>query len=99
MNYISEEQEECLKAIQKINNEMHDKEGWDDHDTLLSMCICSFYYAIVLNVNKANTEITLFSSSNDDRIFYEKSNKYEEWYSFIKRKYGEVKDILNNIKL
>lgn len=97
---LSIEQQKCIEAVQKINNELHDKEGWENHTTLLSVSICSYFYSVALNVNKANAEITLFNSSNfDDRIYYEKSDKYEEWYTFLKRKYREAKDILNEIKL
>lgn len=96
---LSEDQFECLKAVQKINNEMHDKEGWESHNTLLSMNICSYQFSVTLNIDKANTEILLYSSNNCDRIYYNKSNKYEEWYSFLKRKYRDLKDIINKIKL
>ena len=98
-DYLSDDQRDCLIAIQKINNEMHDKEGWESHDTLLSMSICSYMFFVSININKANTEIKLFSSEDNDRVFYEQSNKYEEWYSYIKRKYREAKLTLNKIKL
>jgi len=100
-DYLSEEQEKCLKAIQKINNEQHDKVGWEDHGDLLSMTICSYHFVITLNINHNlfDAEVNLYNSGNDDRIYYEKSDKYEEWYSFIKRKFREVKSELNNIKL
>lgn len=96
---LSEKQLKCLEAVQKINNEMHDKEEGGNHDTLLSVTICGWYFSVVLNVNKCNTEIALYNSEQDDRIYYEKSDKCEEWYSFIKRKYRETKNILNAIKL
>ena len=96
---LSEEQHNCIGAVQRINNEMHDKEGWENHDTLLSVCMCGYYFFVTLNINKANAEITLFNSSNDDRIYYEKSDKYEEFYSYLKRKYRETKDIISEIKL
>jgi len=98
-NYISDKQSGALKAIQKINNEMHDKEGWRNHDTLLSINICSFRFFITLNVNKVNAEFLLYDSDQDDRIYYEKSGKYEEWYSYIKRKFREIKWNLDSIKL
>lgn len=97
---ISEDQLKCLKAVQKINNELHDKEGWENHNTLLSISICSYFYAVTINLNSCNTEITLFNSNNDDtRIFYEKADKYEEWYTFLKRKFREIKTEIETIKL
>lgn len=96
---LSIEQQKCIEAVQRINNEMHDKEGWENHNTLLSVTICGFQYAVDMYIDKANAEINLFNSENDNRIFYEKSNKYEEWYTYLKRMYREAKTILNDIKL
>lgn len=96
---LSEEQQKCIEAVQRINNEMHEKEGWQEHDTLLSVTICSYHFFVCLDINNANAKIDLYNSSNDDRIYYEKSDKYEEFYSFLKRKYREAKDIINEIKL
>jgi hypothetical protein len=98
-DFLSEKQLQCLKAVQKINNEMYNKEGWRSHDTLLNITICSWYFAVSININKANTEIQLFNSEQDDRIYYELSDKYEEFYSYLKRKYREAKEIVNDIKL
>ena len=36
---------------------------------------------------------------DDDRIYYEKSDKYETWYQLIKRKWRIAKDEVNMIKL
>ena len=97
---INEEQLKCLEAVQRINNELHDKEGWDNHNTLMSIAICSYFYFVTINLNSCDAEINLFNSSNDDsRIYYEKADKYEEWYSFLKRRFREVKSEINNIKL
>jgi hypothetical protein len=83
---ISNEQLDCLKAVQKINNEMHEKEGYDNHNSLLSMQICSYHFGVKLYLNTCDTEISLYNSSeNDERIYYEKADKYETWYSFLKR--------------
>ena len=34
-----------------------------------------------------------------DRIYYEKGDKYETYYKFIKRKFLEIKENINKIKL
>jgi hypothetical protein len=44
-------------------------------------------------------EIQIYHSEDNDRIFYEKSNKYETYYKFIKRKFIEIKKEINSIKL
>lgn len=96
---ITKEQLECLQAVQKINNKMHDKGGWDNHNSLMSMLICGYHFGVTLNLNSADTEIQLYNSSQDDRIYYEKSEKYEKWEPFLKRKFRQVKEQINNIKL
>ena len=100
-DYLSEPQLECLQAVQKINNEMHDKEGWEDHDTLLSITICSYHFFVTLDINKVDTKIDLYSSAweGESRIYYEKSDTYETWYKFLKRKYRDIKKELESIKL
>lgn len=99
---LNEDQSGCLKAVQRINNEQHDRVGWRSHNNLLAMSICSYAFVVKLHVGML-AEITLYDSSQDEdyggRIYYEKSDKYEEWYSFLKRKFREVKNDLNNIKL
>jgi len=44
-------------------------------------------------------EITIYHSENDERIFYEKGNRYETFYKYIKRKFMEIKNEIYSIKL
>lgn len=44
-------------------------------------------------------EITLYNSENNDRIYYEKSDKYETFYKYIKRKFIEIKEEIYSVKL
>lgn len=98
-DYLTSNQLEALNAIQKINNELHDKEGWESHYTLLSITICSYLFFINLNCNTVGSEINIYNSEYDDRIYYEKSDKLETFYSLIKRKFREHKDNINKIKI
>jgi hypothetical protein len=99
-DYLSEEQLKTIQAVQKLNNELYDKYGWENHIDLFSITISSYYFFISFNINTNHiVEIPIYNSENEDRIFYEKSNKYEEWYSYIKRKFREIKEGLNNIKI
>lgn len=99
-DYLSEEQLKATQAVQKINNELYDKYGWENHIDLFSITICSYYFFITFNINTNHIiEIPIYNSENEDRIFYEKANKYEEWYFYIKRKFREIKEDLNNIKI
>jgi hypothetical protein len=100
-DYLSENQLGALKAVQKINNEMYDKVGWQNHCDLLSITIASYYFFISININHNDfkLECPLYDSENDDRIYYKKSDKYEEWYSYLKRKFRLIKERLNLIKI
>jgi hypothetical protein len=95
---LTEKQIEAINAVQKLNNEFHDKFGWSSPDLpMLSITICSYMFFISLN--SLEQEIKLFNSEQDDRIYYEKSDKNEAFYSYIKRKFREEKSKLNKIKL
>jgi hypothetical protein len=97
---LGAKQKECLGAVQKINNELHDKLGWDRHDIYLSIEICSFHYNVKLYLDRYDSIITLFNSGNsDERIYYEKSDKYESFYKFLKRKCRETLKNLNTFKI
>jgi len=103
---MSEEQKEAFEAVQKINTELYEK--WKDKNldkmpilsiafakqiTFINLTIPSTEYDIVI------PEIHLFCSVNDDRIFYEKSNKYETFYKLIKRKFILIKEEIYSVKL
>ena len=95
---LSEKQLNAIRAVQKINNEIHDKFEWDNPNLpYISITICSYMIGITINVN--NVEFNIYNSEQDDRIYYEKSNKYEEWYSFIKRKFRKLKKEIELTKL
>ena len=96
---LSEDQLNALEASQKINNELSDKVGWDSENLPhISVTICSCYLFITINIG--NCEFEIYNSAQEEsRIFYEKSNKYEEFYSFIKRRFREIKEELNQIRL
>lgn len=99
---LSDKQLACIAAVQKINNEQHDKVGWQNHNSVLSMSIGGYYFSVDFDINLPSgdyVKIPIYFSENETRIYYEKSDKYEEWYSFIKRRFREIKKELNSIKL
>jgi len=101
---ISIERFEIIEAVDKINDELYDKYNKKDKLDYLPVLSYSFgqnYSAITLSIASENDlpEFSIWFSEKDDRIFYEKSDKYESFYKFIKRKWLIIKDELNNIKL
>lgn len=94
---LNDLQKGALDAVQRINNEMYGKVGWENHNILLGIDICSWYFLVY--IESINFRVTLYNSEQDDRIYYGKSDKYEEWYSFLKRKFRDFKKELENIKL
>lgn len=95
---LNEKQKEALEAVQKLNNEMHDKFGWDNPLLpIFSISIAGFYTFISLWIGEH--EIKLYNSEEDDRIYYEKSDKYESFYTYLKRKFRVYKSNLEDIKI
>ena len=101
---MTTEQLEAFDAVQKINEELYAKyskiDKLDEYPILSitfadNMTFISLSPSSIINL----PEIHLYNSVNDDRIFYEKSNKYETFYKFIKRKFILVKEEIYAIKL
>lgn len=107
------DQKEAYDAVEKINDELYKKYSKKDpenfnYDSLFKMPIVGITFAgvymlITLSIPSSDVcsipEITLYNSEDNDRVFYEKSNKYETYYKFIKRKFIEVKEEIYSIKL
>lgn len=99
---MTQEQKEAFKAVEKINEENFCKYGADAMP-ILSITFADYMTFISLSIpSKMSTdipEIHLYNSENDDRKFFEKSNKYESFYKFIKRKFIEIKEEIYSVKL
>jgi len=108
---MNEEQKSAFDAVEKINDELfikYDKlnteDGFKDWLSIMpELCItfCNGKISISLSIPSENylPEIYLFNSEQDDRIYYKKSDKYETFYKFIKRKFIEIKKEIYEIKL
>lgn len=109
---MNSEQKEAFEAVEKINEELYKKYSKKDpknfnYDSLDLMPILGItfegvYMSITLSIPSKNQilpEITIYRSEDNDRIFYEKSNKYETFYKFIKRKFIEIKEEIYSVKL
>lgn len=110
---MTELQKEAYDVVVKINAELYKKYSKPNnknfnYNSLYSMPILGVVFAneyifITLNIPSTKTciipEITLYNSISDDRIYYEKSDKYESFYKYIKRKFIEVKEEIYSIKL
>lgn len=106
-------QKEALDAVEKINEELYKKYSKKDsknfnYDSLdrmpiLGVTFAGVYMFITINIPATDScvmpEITIYNSENNDRIYYEKGNKYETFYKFIKRKFREIKEEFNSVKL
>lgn len=100
------EQTEAFEAVEKINDELINKYyKREDIDTmpLVSITFVGIYLFINLTIPSArdveSIDIPIYNSENDNRIYYEKSNKKESFYKFIKRKFIEIKRCINEVKL
>jgi hypothetical protein len=109
---MTTEQQEAFDAVEKINEELFEKydklnivdnyKDWISAMPILSITFAGMYMFISLSIPSVKNimpEIQIYNSEDNDRIFYEKSNKYETYYKFIKRKFIEIKKEINSIKL
>jgi hypothetical protein len=101
------EQKEAFNAVQRINDELMKKYSSKDKDIdympQLSVMFVNTMIFISLSIPSDMSvqlpEIPIYSSIHDDRIYYEKSDKYETFYKCIKRKFIEVKTAIYETKL
>jgi hypothetical protein len=110
---MTQEQTEAFDAVERINDELFKKynkldekdafKDWIAKMPILSVTVAGNYLFIGLSIPSSAVcvlpEITIYSSENNDRVFYEKSNKYETFYKFIKRKFIEIKEEIYSVKL
>ena len=109
---MNKEQQEAFDAVTKINEELYKKYSKPDPKNqfgynrldimpIVSIRFAGTYMLISISIPSEHQlpEINLYWSENDDRIYYEKSDKYETFYKYIKRKFLLIKDEINNVKL
>lgn len=110
---MTEEQKEAFEAVEKINEEIFKKYDklnskdlyvdWIARMPIVSIIFAGNYTLINLSLSSTNEcelpEFHIYNSENNDRIYYEKSDKYETFYKFIKRKFIEIKKEINKVKI
>lgn len=103
---MTQEQQEVFDAVEKINQELYKK--WSkkkdlDNMPLLAVTFAGKYITVSMNMCYDATyklpEIWIYNSWENDRIYYEKSDKYESIYKYIKRKWRQIKDQIEFTKL
>jgi hypothetical protein len=93
---------DALMAVNTINDELIDKYSGkcDGFPPILSITKAHNIFLIALSIpSNEGIELQLFCSENDDRKYYEKTDKYESFYKFLKRKFLLVKEQINSVKL
>ena len=94
---------ELYEVVEKINDELYEKYSNNLENmpvvSITFLGYCTYINLIIPSVNWVMPEFLLYDSENEDRIFYEKSGKYETYYKYIKRKFLKIKKEINNIKL
>jgi hypothetical protein len=106
---MTDKQQEAFSAVQLINEELwkkydkkHRNDAFVDWHSRCPTFICLLGQEhVAINVSIPDfIEIQLYSSwTEEKRIYYEKSDKYETFYKFIKRRFREIKEELNAIKI
>lgn len=110
---MTTEQEKLLAAVEKINGELKEKylkkdkkdpyKNWRSLTPMLNVTFGGKYSSVSLSIPYREElplpEIPLYFSENDSRIYYEKSDKHETYYKFLKRRFLEVKEEIYSVKL
>ena len=100
---MTDDQQMAFEAVKKINGELFDKYSQSNLMwwPTLSITFADHYIFVSISILSENTlpEILLYSSVEDERIYYDKTDKYETYYHCIKRKFREIKAEINSIKL
>jgi hypothetical protein len=101
---MTKEQVEALKAVEKINYKLYslyEKDNKLDCQPIVTILLADMYFSISITIpDEFNPqEILLYNSENNDRIYYESTDKYETFPKLIERKFNEVKSELNKINL
>lgn len=103
---MNEDQLQAFEAVDRINDQLYkkyNKKNNLDKLPVVSITFAGVYMFINLSIPHTDVceipEINIYNSENNDRIYYEDSNKYESYYKFIKRKFIEIKEEINKIKL
>ena len=110
---MTKEQKDAFKAVEKINEELFAK--YDELNTsdnykdwlaimpILSVTFAGGYLFINLTIPSNDVcklhEFSIYNSENNDRIYIEEKDTYETFYIFIKRKFDEIKEVINEVKL
>ena len=99
---ITDEQKEAVEAVEKINDEIIEALNNDSivPNTLnITLSGCDFHIDFIVYTNQSYVKLHIYNSANDDRILDEHTGEYESFYNYIKRKFNEIKTVINNINL
>ncbi len=100
---MTDEQKNALDVVDKLNADLYDLYGEDNFDDIpiVSIVIADYMFAISLNVSDdyEGQEIKLYNSENNDMIYNENTDTYEDLYVLLKRRFKEIKKMLNKIQL
>jgi len=97
------EREEIIAAVDRINEELYNKAVKKDKimETLPQLGYVFYPSVNLISLSIPGEydahEFNLYCSENHDRKYYEKSDKYETFYSFIKRRWRDIKKNLDKI--
>jgi len=100
-----EEIREVQMVIDLLNDEMYDNlENKDSLNDLpqFSITIIDSLWSVDLLMNYSDInmpKIPIYESESDERIYYEKTDDYEEYEDLFRRKFKAVLKKLNNVKL
>ena len=100
---MNKEQKEAYEAVENINEKLfieYDKNDNLDYLPIFSITIADYYFFVSLSIphDFESQEINIFNSESNDRIYYEKTDKYETFEDLFKRRFLETKVQISDVK-
>jgi hypothetical protein len=95
-------QQEIFDVIASMNESLYAKYGDEMNNDypILSVTFADTYIFVSISIpSDVPIDLQLYNSENNDRLFDVKLNEYESFESYIKRKYNDIVQAINNIKL
>lgn len=95
-----EESKEVIEAVDKINNKIESKYlKCDNLDYMPELYYLKSpnFMAVEIMIPDCPS-IGLWNSETTERIYYEKSDKYESMYKCLQRLFREYKEKINSVK-
>lgn len=92
---------EVRDGVRKVNQKFYKKYGWQSHPRVSLTVLETHMLTFRIDIHIYGQSLHIYDSYEgiNGPLYYEKSDKYETYFAFIKRRFLEIKEELNQIKI